>query len=187
MATVANALRQLAVLGGPSAFPSGNPVPLISPKGFCPTGDWSAVDAILANEASDDSKAHASHQRFVSKLLPGVGLAGLGHRLLLQQRIGEFLKLDSANTSVICVTSGTNALRALLKAVRGFNGADDSRNEVIVPSLTVGATAEAVIDEGFTPVLVDVDRKSWMISPEATARCISDKTAAIITVDWLGS
>ncbi|KAH6855722.1 pyridoxal phosphate-dependent transferase [Chaetomium sp. MPI-CAGE-AT-0009] len=187
MATVSNALRQLAVLGATSAFPPGNPMPLISPKGFRPMGDWSAVDAILANEASDDSKARASQQRFVSKLVPGVGLAGLGHRLLLQQRIGEFLKLDSAHTSVICVTSGTNALRALLKAVRASNGANDSRNEVIVPSLTVGATAEAVIGEGFTPVFVDVDKKSWIISPEATTRCITDKTAAIITVDWLAS
>ncbi|KAK4148510.1 pyridoxal phosphate-dependent transferase [Chaetomidium leptoderma] len=153
MATAANALRQLAALGGTSAFLPSNPVPLISPKGFYPRGDWSTVDAILANGASDHSNAHP------------IGLAGSGYRLLL----------------------GTNALRALLKAVRASNAAGDLRNEVIVPALTVKATVEAVIDEGFTPVFVDVNEDSWMISPEATARDISNKTAAIITVDWLGS
>ena len=187
MAAAANALRQLAALGGTPAFPPGNPVPLIFPKGIRPTGDWSPVDAILANEASDDSKARASQQRFVSKHALGAGLAGPGYRLLLQRRIGEFLKLDSADTSVICVTSRTNALRAVLKTVRASHMVGGPRNEVIVPSLTAGATVEAVIDEGFTPVFVDVNEDSWMISPEATARCISNGTAAIITVDWLGS
>ena len=83
MAAATNALRQLAALGGTPAFLPGNPVPLISPQGIRPIGDWSSVDAILANEASDDLKAHASQQRFVSKHVPGVGLAGPGYRLLL--------------------------------------------------------------------------------------------------------
>lgn len=41
--------------------------------------------------------------------------------------------------------------------------------------------------EGFVPVLVDVEPSSWMLSPRATARAISERTVAIITVEWLGT
>ncbi|KAF9872940.1 hypothetical protein CkaCkLH20_09450 [Colletotrichum karsti] len=179
-------VRQLAILGGHPAFSPCDPVPLISPQGYRPKGDYSAVDAILANKACEDSTTRASKQRFVSKLLPGVGNSSLGYRIPLQRRIGDFLELDLNKTSVLCVTSGTNALRAVLKGIRATYG-HTQRNEVIIPQLTVGATAEAVIDEGFKPVFVDVDPLSWLLSPEATKRCISNNTAAIVTVDWLGT
>lgn len=186
MAPVASTLRHLAILGGSPAFPHVSPVPLISPRGYRPKGDFSAVDAILANEASDESKIRASKQRFVSKVVPGVENASVGYRIPLQRRIGDFLAIDNADTSVICVTSGTNALRAVLKGVRAINGSNN-RNDVIVPQLTVGATIEAVIDEGFKPVFVDVHPHTWLLSPEATEKCISENTAAIVTVDWLGT
>ncbi|KAF9773491.1 hypothetical protein IL306_008681 [Fusarium sp. DS 682] len=165
MAPVKNTFHQLAALGGHPAFPRGSPVPLIQAQGYRPKGDFSAVDAMLANEANEDSMSRASQQRFVSKILPG---------------------LDTAKTSVICVTSGTNAIRAVLKGVRA---SDDSnvRNEVIVPGTTVGATIEAVIEEGFEPVFVDVDPASWHLSYKGTEHAISNKTAAIIVVDWLGT
>ena len=113
---------------------------------------------------------------------------GLSYRVALQERIGQFLELDPATTSVICVSSGTNALRAVL---RGLCAADQAghghRDEVIVPQTTVGATVEAVIAEGFKPVFVAIDPASWLLSLEATGCAISDKTAAIIPVDWLGT
>ena len=52
---------------------------------------------------------------------------------------------------------------------------------------TVGATVEAVIEEKFVPVFVSVDPDSWLLSLEATKCAITEKTAAIITVDWLGT
>ncbi|KAK4068625.1 uncharacterized protein Triagg1_7273 [Trichoderma aggressivum f. europaeum] len=178
--------RQLAILGGYPAFPPGSSVPLIQVQGYRPKGDSSAVDAVLANEANEDSKSRPSQQRFVSKILPGVGEPGASYRVTLQSRIGEFLKLDTANTSVICVTSGTNAIRAVLKGVHAKGDSEDCK-EVIVPATTAGATIEAVIEEGFEPVFVDVDPASWHLSYEGTKRAISNKTAAIITVDWLGT
>jgi dTDP-4-amino-4,6-dideoxygalactose transaminase len=56
-----------------------------------------------------------------------------------------------------------------------------------VPATTAALTAEAVMIEGFVPVFVDLDSSSWMLSPEATAQAISKKTAAIVTVDRLGT
>ncbi|KAK8144852.1 hypothetical protein G3M48_005242 [Beauveria asiatica] len=186
MVPVASTLGQLAVLGGPPKFPSGDPVPLIHTQGNRPKGDFGSVDMILANIPNQDSKGHASQQRFVAKILPGVEGPGLSFRAMLQRRVGETLNLNHG-TSVICVSSGTNALRAVLKGVRAAVGGTSNRSEIIVPQTTVGATVEAVIAENFIPVFVGVDPKSWLLSPELTERSISEKTAAIITVDWLGT
>jgi len=149
-------LRQLAALGGRPKFPPGHPVPLICPKGYRTIGDYSAVDAVLANDKNEDSAVRASQQRFVAKILPGVGGTGHSYRLTLQDRIGEFLDLDPIKSSVVCTTSGTAALRAVLKCFRVTCG-PDGRNKVIVPQTTVGATIEAVIAEGFRTVFVPVD------------------------------
>lgn len=180
-------IHRLAVLGGCPAFPPDSPVPLIHPQGFYPSDDFSAVNAILANEPSEESRARASQQRFVAKLLPGVESPGSSFRATLQRRIANLLNLDTTETSVICVSSGTNALRAVLKGIRAAAGRSNDCNEVIVPQTTVGATIEAVIREGFTPVFVGIDLDSWLLSPLLTEGAISGKTAAIITVDWLGT
>ncbi|KID83857.1 DegT/DnrJ/EryC1/StrS aminotransferase, partial [Metarhizium majus ARSEF 297] len=147
MAAIANASHQLAILGGKPAFSAGNPVPLIHPQGYGPKGDFSVIDAIFRNETNEESVGRASRQRFVAKVLPGIEGSGLGFRAQLQARIGDFLEIDFDKTSVICVTSGTNALRSVLKAVRPpwATTASINDSEVIVPQTTVGATVEAVI------------------------------------------
>lgn len=61
------------------------------------------------------------------------------------------------------------------------------KNEVIIPQTTVGATVESVIAMGFAPVFVAVDPNTWLLDSMATERAISEKTAAIMTVDWLGT
>lgn len=173
----------LAILGGAPAFSPNKPVPQIYPSGFGRAGEHSAVDAILANEASPGSVQLSNRQRFVSKALAG---AAPGFRAILESRLAEFLDLDVKTTSVICLSKGTNALRAALKALL-FDNDPTARNEIIMPAITVAATAEAVIMEGYTPVIVDVDPHSWMLSLDATVKSVSTKTAAIITVDWLGT
>lgn len=188
MAAVASTPHQLAVLGGKPAFPTGKPVALIYTQGHDPKGDFGVVDAILGNEPNEESKRRASQQRFVAKILPGVEDAGVSFRAQLQGRIGDYLGLDPGKTSVVCVTSGTNALRAVLRAVRATQGSEEANNnEVIVPQTTVGATVEAVIAEGFKPVFAAIDPNTWLLDPVAAERAISDKTTAIVTVDWLGT
>lgn len=145
-------------------------------------GEHSAVASILTNKPSPGLA-----------LLPGMqGNASNGavgtresHRVDLQRRLAGFLGLDTGTTSVICISSGTRALQKALRALL-TESRPKTRNEVIVPATAVALTAEAVIMEGFVPVFTDVDPHSWMLSPEATEKNISDKTAAIITVDWLG-
>lgn len=175
--------RPLAILGGPPAFRSSNPVPQILPSGYGNLGEHGAVDAILGNEPSPGSKLLANRQRYIAKSLSG---STPNHRSKLQNRLAEVLGVDTATTSVICLSKGTHTIRGALKALLPGNG-PKTRDEVILPATTVPSTAEAVIMEGFKPVIVDVDPHSWMLSPEAAEKYISDKTAAIITVDWLGT
>lgn len=79
------------------------------------------------------------------------------------------------------VSSGTSALHLAMLAA-GV-GPDD---EVIVPSMTFAATANAVVHTGATPVLVDVDPQTQNITPDAVQRAITSRTRAVIPVHFAG-
>jgi dTDP-4-amino-4,6-dideoxygalactose transaminase len=81
----------------------------------------------------------------------------------------------------VAVSSGTAALTLLLKA-HGINKND----EVVLPSFTFFATAEAVVACGAKPVFVDIEPDSFCIDPKAVERAITGKTAAIIAVHLFG-
>ncbi len=81
----------------------------------------------------------------------------------------------------IGVASGTDALHLALIA-EGIGAGD----EVITPSFTFIATAEAIKYVGATPVFVDIDPKTFNICPEAIANAITPKTKAIMPVHLFG-
>jgi len=80
---------------------------------------------------------------------------------------------------------GTNsATSALHMSIRALNiGTDD---EVIVPTFTFVATANAVEFCGAKPVLVDVDYETFNILPQEIEKKINKKTKAIIIVHYGG-
>jgi perosamine synthetase len=59
-------------------------------------------------------------------------------------------------------------------------------DEVLVPSLTYVATANAVRYVGAEPVFVDVDPTTWCIDPSLLERSITRRTKGIIAVDLYG-
>lgn len=59
-------------------------------------------------------------------------------------------------------------------------------DEVIVPAFTYAAAAEAATLLGLIPVLVDVDPRTFNISPDAIRDALSDRTRAIIVVHLFG-
>mgnify|MGYP001338918654 CR=1 FL=1 len=81
----------------------------------------------------------------------------------------------------IAVNSGTSALHLGLLAA-GIRPGD----EVIVPSFTFAATANAVSLCGATPVFVDIDLKTFTIDVDAIRAAITTKTTGIMPVHLYG-
>jgi len=80
------------------------------------------------------------------------------------------------------VSSGTEALSLALRALEIGPG-----DEVIVPTNSFIATAEAVSWVGATPKLVDVDPHSHLVTAEHVAAAIGPRTRAVIPVHLMGS
>ncbi len=83
--------------------------------------------------------------------------------------------------NAVSVSNGTVALHLALHAL-GIGPGD----EVIVPSLTFVATANAVHYTGASPVFADVDAETWCIDPADVARRITLRTRAIMPVHLYG-
>ena len=81
----------------------------------------------------------------------------------------------------IGVGSGSMALDFTLEAL-GINKGD----EVICPSHTFAATAEAIAKQGATPVFVDISEGTFNIDPDLIVEKITPKTKAIIAVHLYG-
>lgn len=79
------------------------------------------------------------------------------------------------------VCNGTVALHLALLAL-GIGPGD----EVIVPTLTYIASANAVSHTGATPVFVDSLRDTWQIDPQDVLRNITPRTRAIMPVHLYG-
>jgi perosamine synthetase len=92
----------------------------------------------------------------------------------------EFANFVGAGEAV-AVSSGTAALHAAVYAA-GVGPGD----EVILPSLTFVATANAVVYQGATPVFADVDPDTLLIDPAQVEAKATPKTKAIIAVDYAG-
>ena len=92
----------------------------------------------------------------------------------------RFAKLHGAS-SCLSVSNGTTALHLALLGC-GIGPGD----EVIVPSLTYVATANAVMYCGAVPVFVDVNRDDWNVNSEHVTAAISSRTKAIVVVHLYG-
>lgn len=99
--------------------------------------------------------------------------------------VREFEKLASSfvkSKYAIAVNSGTAALQASLYALNIQKG-----DEVIIPSFTFVATANAVISTGAKPIFVDIIKENFTINPDEIEKKISKKTKAIIPVHLYGN
>jgi perosamine synthetase len=81
----------------------------------------------------------------------------------------------------VAVSSGTAALHAAMFAL-GIGPGD----EVIVPAMTFAGTANAVVYQGGTPIFADIDPDTLLIDPESIEDRITERTKAVIAVDYAG-
>jgi len=100
------------------------------------------------------------------------------HVQAFEKSIASFVKSKYA----IAVNSGTAALQAALYALDIKK--DD---EILVPSFTFVATANAVVSTGAKPVFVDILKDNYTIDPDDLQKKITKKTRAIIPVHLYGN
>lgn len=94
-----------------------------------------------------------------------------------ERRIAEYVGTGYA----VAVSSGTAALHLIVRALKLGPG-----DEVLVPSFTFAASANAILYEGATPVFVDVDPETYTLDPRDLERKITARTQAIMVVDVFG-
>lgn len=94
----------------------------------------------------------------------------------------EMLSAYIGTKYALVFNSGTSALHALLLA-HGIGQGD----EVIVPSFTFIATANAPLFVGAKPIFADIEEKTYGLNPEDVIRKITPKTKVIIPIHYGGS
>lgn len=97
---------------------------------------------------------------------------------LLEERFAD--SVGAAHAVALC--SATAAMHVTLLALDIGPG-----DEVITPSLTWVSTANMITLIGATPVFVDVDRDTLMVSAEQVAAAITPRTKAIVPVHYAGA
>src|SRR5436309_9990381 len=83
---------------------------------------------------------------------------------------------------VVGVANGTDAITIALRAL-GVGAGDD----VVVPSFTFYATAEAIPPTGARPVFCDIDPATFCVTPDTVRAALTPKTRAVVTVDLFGN
>ena len=127
----------------------------------------SVAEPILGDEELNNLKAVLKSGRFLQG--PFVEK--------FERKWADLVGVDHA----IAVTNGTVAIQLALNAI-GLEPGD----EVIVPSLTFGSTATAVVHQAGIPVFADIDRDLYTLDHTDLERCLTDRTKAIVPVHMYG-
>src|SRR5215217_1459596 len=93
----------------------------------------------------------------------------------------EFARYCGAH-SAIGVANGTDALTIALRAL-GVGPGD----EVVVPSFTFYASAEAIPPTGALPVFCDVDPETFCVTADTVRAALTPRTKAVIAVHLFGN
>ena len=94
---------------------------------------------------------------------------------IFEKQFAEFIGVKHA----ISMNSCTAALFLAIKA-------NDIAGEVILPSFTFSASANAIVTAGATPVFADIDEQTGMLDPKSVEAAITDKTQAVMVVHFAG-
>ncbi|MCA9369088.1 DegT/DnrJ/EryC1/StrS family aminotransferase [Candidatus Woesebacteria bacterium] len=96
---------------------------------------------------------------------------------LFEKNFAKYCETDYA----LGIASGTSALSLSIEALGVSEG-----DEVICPSHTFAATAEAIVHNKAIPVFVDIEESTYNIDPAKVEKAITNRTKAIIVVHLYG-
>ncbi|HZU39857.1 MAG TPA: DegT/DnrJ/EryC1/StrS family aminotransferase [Solirubrobacteraceae bacterium] len=120
-----------------------------------------------------------------AKVLERMGAVVTGGRYILGPEVAAFESELAAYLGVrhvIGVANGTDAITIALRALGVGPG-----EEVVVPSFTFYATAEAVVTAGAVPVFCDVDPDTRNVTLDTVRAALTPRTAAVVAVDLFGA
>jgi dTDP-3-amino-3,4,6-trideoxy-alpha-D-glucose transaminase len=127
----------------------------------------------------------SNHDRYVPLLQQRIGEVITSGRYVLGPEVeafeDEFAQYLGAQNCV-GVANGTDAITLALRAL-GVEPGD----EVVLPSFTFYATAEATVNAGATPVFCDIDPDTFCVTRETVERAITPQTKAIVAVHLFGN
>lgn len=140
--------------------------------------------AILGGTPVRDSKIHYGKQYIDDADIEAVTevlrseLITCGPRVeALEKKLCEITGAKYA----VALANGTAALHACILAADIGPG-----DEVITTPMTFAASANCVLYAGAKPVFADIDPYTWNISPDEVERNITERTKAVIAVDFTG-
>src|SRR5215213_3980351 len=108
-----------------------------------------------------------------------------GGRYILGPELAAFERDFAAYCGVphaVGVANGTDAITIALRAL-GVGPGDD----VVVPSFTFYATAEAIPPTGARPVFCDIDPETFTVTAETVKAAMTRDTKAVIAVHLFGN
>src|SRR3712207_5790053 len=92
----------------------------------------------------------------------------------------EVAELSGTKHAIGCA-NGTDAILLAMRALDIGRG-----DEVVTTPFTFFATAGTIHNVGATPVFVDIEPRTFNISPDAAAAAVTTRTKAVIPVDLFG-
>lgn len=117
--------------------------------------------------------------KIVSKAVASGWISSIGP--FVRKFEAGFAKKVSGTKYALSVNSGSSAVHLAVRAL-GIGPGD----EVIMPTFTMIATANAVSFSGASPILVDADAATWNIDVKKIEEKITKRTRAIIAVHIYG-
>jgi dTDP-3-amino-3,4,6-trideoxy-alpha-D-glucose transaminase len=127
----------------------------------------------------------ASLERYQPRIAERLAEVAASGRWILGPEVEAFEREFAAFLGVrhvVGVANGTDALTISLRAL-GVGPGD----EVVVPSFTFYATAEAVAVLGAVPVFCDVDPDTYCVTAESVRPHVGERTKAIVPVHLFGN
>jgi len=113
----------------------------------------------------------------VGKVVLSPHLAMGPQRDLFERELRQFVGVSFA----VEVSSGTAALHAAYSALSLAPG-----DEIIVPAMTFAATATAAVHQGASVKFADVNPASGLVDVASVKALLSDRTKAVVAVDYAG-
>jgi UDP-4-keto-6-deoxy-N-acetylglucosamine 4-aminotransferase len=131
-----------------------------------------------------DTKIYYGHQYIDEADVQAVAEVVRNQDLTCGPKIGELerklCEITGAKYAVVC-SNGTAALHIACLAAGVGSG-----DEVITTPITFAASANCALYCGATPVFADINEETYNIDPEEVKRQVTERTKAVVAVDYTG-